>query len=454
MHWICIGTVIGIFLLSLFQQVALGATNYVSLAGSNSPPYDTWAKAATNIQTAIDTASSGDIVQVTNGHYFISTQIVVTNGIQVHSVNGSAATFIARTGGPSHRIFFLGHSNASIRGFTVTSGLTTGTWPNAHGGGVYLVQGARIDECVVSGCVADGLGGGIYSEAGGGFISNCIIINNRAGSDGGGIFCSDGTVQNCVIRDNVAHGDGGGVHFDEDGLIEHSIIENNVAGRFGGGILARRNDIVRNCLIINNVASNAGGGVGSVLSAGKILNSTIIGNSAQSIGGVNAETTENSIIYFNIAQANSNYSGGVFSYCCTTPLPHGAGNQANIPGFISSVDYHLSASSPCIDAGINQAWMSDAEDIDDGPRIVHGMVDLGAYEYRESAVPPTFFGNTVFCNWNVLPGERYRFERITDLQTKNWEDISGEILAVSTNVQISDDGATNIGFYRAVYLSP
>jgi len=48
---------------------ASAATNYVSLAGSHSSPFTSWATAATNIQDAVDAAVAGDTVLVTNGVY-------------------------------------------------------------------------------------------------------------------------------------------------------------------------------------------------------------------------------------------------------------------------------------------------------------------------------------------------------------------------------------------------
>lgn len=48
--------------LSLFLLASntMGATYYVSLTGSDTPPYSNWGTSATTIQAAVDTASDGD----------------------------------------------------------------------------------------------------------------------------------------------------------------------------------------------------------------------------------------------------------------------------------------------------------------------------------------------------------------------------------------------------------
>src|SRR5215469_9313033 len=104
-------------------------TYYVNANATNpTPPYTTWSTAATNIQDAVDGATNGDLVLVTNGVYQPGSRpapdnnqtcVVCTNVVTIQSVNGSAATVINGSG--TNRCVYLGNGDV-FSGFTVTDG--------------------------------------------------------------------------------------------------------------------------------------------------------------------------------------------------------------------------------------------------------------------------------------------------------------------------------------------
>src|SRR5581483_2191953 len=91
------------WLLTTLGASAFAATLYVDI---NSPgpaaPYSSWATAATDIQSAVDAATDGDLVLVTNGVYASGTtsmggtsnRVAVRKAITVQSVNGAASTIV------------------------------------------------------------------------------------------------------------------------------------------------------------------------------------------------------------------------------------------------------------------------------------------------------------------------------------------------------------------------
>jgi hypothetical protein len=346
-------------------------TYYVAQsAPSPSPPYASWATAATNIQDAIDAAvEPGASVLVSNGVYAaggrivygaLTNRVAVTKPLIIQSVNGPAVTIIQgwKAAGTSH-----GNGDAAVRcvyltdravlaGFTITNGATRASGTEQSAGGV-LCESSRA------------------------VISNCWVCGNSASESAGGVYL--GSIERCVLSNNFATYGGAG-YFN---IVTTSTITENIGSYNAGGL---SHGIVNNCLVTSNTAGYRGtGGYGGGTFGCTVNNCTIAGNRAQFGSGDFGSTLYNCILYDNGLAQDSNYdSQSTLSFCCTVPLPpSGAGNFTNAPLFVNPAagDFHLQTNSPCINAGAN-ALVTTAFDLDGNPRIIGGTVDVGAYEFQ------------------------------------------------------------------------
>src|SRR5260221_8649370 len=168
------------------------ASFYVSLSGGNVLPFADWSNAATNIQDAIDAASAGDVVWVTNGIYSsggkvmagdLNNRVVLDKVVTVQSVNGPALTVIQggiATNGPAAvRCAWL-TNGAVLKGFTIQGGATRTS------GDIYAL----------------GSGGGVLGASPNATTGNCMITLNAANVYGGGVY--QGPLYNSLVRGHTA----------------------------------------------------------------------------------------------------------------------------------------------------------------------------------------------------------------------------------------------------------
>lgn len=343
------------------------------------------------IQSAIDEANKGDIVLVYNGTYAENINFK-GKAITVRSTNGASLTTIDGRQGGSVVTFNSGESsNSCLDGFTITNGNGNDIHGNGnrYGGGILLYASSSP------------------------LITNCSISNNIVSDEGAGIACLDKsspTISNCTIKSNKTDTHGGGIYISyySSPVIENCTIRSNTAGFYGGGISCQNHasPIITNCSITGNQASHWGGGIHAYYySSPMIVNSTITGNSASIYGGGiichdNASpSVVNTILWGDIAGGNFNEiniydttSSIIITYSDIQGGWPGIGNIDSDPLFIGSGDYHLTASSQCIDAANsdNPAPTADKENnyrVDNpdtsntGTGVNGDYYDIGAYEY-------------------------------------------------------------------------
>lgn len=271
-------------------------------------PFIAWAKAATNIQDAVNAADPGDTIWVTNGVYDggyglvnmdSTTRVAITKALVLRSVNGPAVTTISGED-PIGRIRCVYLTNgAQLIGFTLQNGaaqIFSGPNFQKSGGGIYSEPGAIVSNCVVIGGYAVSLGGG---ACGNGMYFDTQFISNSANHGGG--TCS-GTFTRCSFSNNSATWYGGGVRA---GQYVECRLDNNQAREGGGAYQAE----LTNCWLAGNAATNLGGGA----TRSTLNNCTLARNSCQAVGGGLSYSIFNACCLSN----NTATTNGGGAYGCT-----------------------------------------------------------------------------------------------------------------------------------------
>jgi len=319
------------------------------------------------------------------------------------------------------------------------------------GGGIYVrsIEGnINLNNNVIkdnSSAIYYFQGGGVYADNFYGDIvltKNVISQNYAPGGSGGGAYLRGGPYSKIILGDNVitlnmSANVGNGICISSNMgsvILSNNIISNNSSynsySGTGGGVFIYGGSNNSNIMLVNNIirgntigtgSNNYGGGL-SIDSSNNIFlaNNTITGNYGGKGGGIylypNGAVAEiyNNIIWGNSANSGMGgdiYLGGTgtfnaynndFDSAKVAGSPFTTqGNNLNVnPLFINSTtgDYHLSQSSPLINAGSNLAPFLPDTDFEEDSRIVNGIVDIGADEYiliSDILISPTYlnFGN-------------------------------------------------------------
>lgn len=302
----------------------------------------------------------------------------------------------------------------------------TGNRSSLNGGGLYLSAAnstVTINNNVFSGNIADsGRGGAVMLSA------RDVLIEDNAinGNEGGGLVLMPGgwssiqssvTVRNNRITNNT---DGPGIRTWESSTpdsfhvyvaIINNVIAGNAAGHYslGGGISLIGSRPAQQTYIVNNtITGNISPGNGGGLNIGmakddhhlSIYANIFWDNSAVGLGDdlyIDNDANKNSI-YSPLRILNNDFDRSTAACYISEPsyvLRLDASNLDNVdPAFVNSGlgDFHLLTGSPCINSGNNAAPGLTSVDLDQNPRIMSGVVDMGPYESFGPAYPAALFG--------------------------------------------------------------
>lgn len=292
------------------------------------------------------------------------------------------------------------------------------------GGAIYCKEAAPVIKGnTIRGCRAQSSGGAMVFIHSGPLLINNTVTGNFSGYNGGAILFYESSpyVLNNTFLRNMSESSGGAVfceqqydsllwlgmyspskeaRFTRDASFEKENLNpqalkgvNSYFGRFinniicdnkavrGGGIgLYGTAPEFTNVTLSNNIADTAGGGIYCNLSSPKVTNSIIYGNSHDQVFLIGESRP-----VFSYCDIESGIAGiekdstckGIFEFDDIISVP---------PKFVSPAigDYSLQKESGCIDAGLadTSSLQLTALDLSGGNRIVNGIIDLGALEYK------------------------------------------------------------------------
>ncbi len=396
------------------------------------------------IQEAINDCNNHDVVIVDPGVYleninFLGKNIAVTS-TDPENPDIVAATVINGNNQGSVVIFESGeNTEAILSGFTITGG--SGTNDNTieqenyiyWGAGIYCKNASPTIKCNV----ITGNTGPVQMEG--------DNPNNWRVGFGGGICCfeSEATISRNIIKNNSAFAGGGILTYFGKPIISHNLIYDNSA-TIGGGIGLLGGSLINNTIVGNDASittENEPSVAGNVyaISISQFDKCLIINNiicNAKSGGGIFLdEDWDNSSFAFNNVWGNQpgNYIDSQTSE--DDPGYDGSADRTGLNGNISTDplfadNYHISADSPCCDAGdpdyIAYPWQYD---IDGQYPVMGACIDIGADEVTGNAKPVADAGDDQYFDEItgniVLDGTNSYDPDAGDTITFQWRQISG-----------------------------
>jgi hypothetical protein len=434
-----------------------------------------------DLQSALTTAGNNgedDTVEITSGTYNLTSTLTYF-AREDHSIliRGAGVATTILDGGNSLQVLNMDtlaadtDANAAITVREIT--FRNGNKAGSPGGGGLRIETTKapilVEFCSFEGNHSTSNGGGVVvtpyfatvtlsnnyfhnnssDQSGGGvyngpayshtplFLRDNIFSNNSANQSGGGIYYgfSYGLTENNIFVGNWASNGGGWYGFTTFGelILQNNIFTRNAASTDGGAIHIQGDNYFTNNTIYQNIAANRGGGIyidffSASTAAAHVYNNIIWGNVAND---------GNDFRIQGLAAIVNLYNNDFNQFTIQDSSHLFQENNINVnPQFIDvlSDDYHLSSTSPCIDAGTAEAPFLPLTDFDGGTRIYNKKPDIGADEVALTLFSPKrgeqiASGSTFPIEWQSPPNAAKFNLRYSLNKGERWVPIINNITA-------------------------
>lgn len=326
-----------------FQPVAASRIRYVMKTAQGTGDGTSWTNASGDLQKMIDELANNNPqklageVWVAAGTYVPQSQLIsgtaysasfrMCDGISVYGgFAGTETTKQDRQKGTMPWDYtnetklegaYYDHANLQWNNnkWTLTSDSRHVVWfaPMANEGAFGRVT--ILDGVTIQGGYAQGgtglddfktdRGAGVYMDGANAYLTNCIVKENYATGNGGGVYLKDGRVETSFIYNNNADADGGAVYVDNRGLVLRSMLANNSAHNGAGAYLHNEEEtlndhpeylILSTCVVSNNTMS--GNGAVYCDKGGVLMQNTI--------------TNNNCVTATDATDSNASQTGGIY----------------------------------------------------------------------------------------------------------------------------------------------
>ncbi|MDL2279000.1 DUF6383 domain-containing protein [Parabacteroides sp. OttesenSCG-928-G07] len=231
----------------------------------------------TGAPVTFDTALNGKAIKLKNEDNYRAFTLAINESVTIRG-NGPENTIIdgGWSGGKATdgvRMFYvLATASLTIEGVTLQRGRG-----GDYGGAIYTDGSLSLTNCVLKENSVVGYGGAIYNDNNGtAILTNCLLIDNQATFSGGAILnCSVLTVINCALTGNQAQEYGGAIYLQNSNattntllMINTTITGNHSAGN-GGGLLVASDytATILNSIIVGNTADGDGDDIRNAITA-------------------------------------------------------------------------------------------------------------------------------------------------------------------------------------------